>query len=124
MRGEIFAYLGPNGSGKTTTIRILSGLSRATAGEAWLNGFSVEKEALAAKCQCGLVSQAINLDQELTVFDNLEIHRRLFSLGREKRQRIDDLLHYIGLFDRRKFSGAGALRRYEASSDDGASSAP
>ena len=102
MRGEIFAYLGPNGSGKTTTIRILSGLSQATAGQAWLNGFSVEEEALDAKRQCGLVPQALNLDQELTVFDNLEIHRRLFSLGRDKRQRIDELLDYIGLLDRRK----------------------
>ena len=100
-RGEIFAYLGPNGSGKTTTIRILSGLSRATGGQAWLNGFSVEDEALNAKWQSGLVPQVINLDQELTVFDNLEIHRRLFGLGREKRQRIDELLDYIGLLDRR-----------------------
>ena len=101
FRGEIFAYLGPNGSGKTTTIRILSGLSRATGGQAWLNGFSVEKESLDAKRQCGLVPQALNLDQELTVFENLEIHRRLFALGSEKRRRIDELLDYIGLLDRR-----------------------
>ena len=101
FRGEIFAYLGPNGSGKTTTIRILSGLSRATGGQAWLNGFSVEEEALNAKRQSGLVPQALNLDQELTVFENLEIHRRLFALGSEKRQRIDELLDYIDLLDRR-----------------------
>ena len=101
FRGEIFAYLGPNGSGKTTTIRILSGLSRATGGQAWLNGFSVENDALNAKRQVGLVPQAINLDQELTVFENLEIHRRLFALGSEKRRRIDELLDYIGLLERR-----------------------
>ncbi|MBN2809049.1 MAG: ATP-binding cassette domain-containing protein [Deltaproteobacteria bacterium] len=101
LRGEIFAYLGPNGSGKTTTIRILSGLSRATDGKVWLNGFSVADEPLAAKRQCGLVPQAINLDQELTVFENLEIHRRLFLLGREKRRRIDELLAYFDLFERR-----------------------
>ncbi len=101
FRGEIFAYLGPNGSGKTSTIRILSGLSRATSGQAWLNGFSVEEEALNAKRQSGLVPQVINLDQELTVFENLEIHRRLFALGSEKGQRIDELLDYIDLLERR-----------------------
>jgi ABC-2 type transport system ATP-binding protein len=100
-RGGIFAYLGPYGSGKTTTIRILSGLSRPTAGSARLNGYSILAEPLAAKRQCGLVPQALNLDQELTVFDNLEIHRRLFGLPRRARQRIDELLAYIGLFERR-----------------------
>ncbi len=100
-RGEIFAYLGPNGSGKTTTIRILSGLSRPSRGEAWLNGFSIASQPLEAKRQCGLVPQALNLDQELTVFDNLEIHRRLFGLSRKSRRRIDELLDYIGLLARR-----------------------
>ena len=101
MRGEIFAYLGPNGSGKTTTIKILSGLSRAGGGRAELNVYDIESEALAAKRQCGLVPQALNLDQELTVFDNLEIHRRLFGLPREARRRIDELLSYIDLYERR-----------------------
>jgi len=101
MRGEIFAYLGPNGSGKTTTIKILSGLSRAGGGRAELNGYDIESEALEAKRQCGLVPQALNLDQELTVFDNLEIHRRLFGLPRQARRRIDELLSYIDLYERR-----------------------
>ncbi|HDS16476.1 MAG TPA: ATP-binding cassette domain-containing protein [Proteobacteria bacterium] len=101
LRGEIFAYLGPNGSGKTTTIRILAGLSRASGGEAWLNGFSVVHESLAARQQVGIVPQSSNLDQELTVFENLEIHRRMFGLGREKRRRIDELLDYFALSERR-----------------------
>ena len=101
FRGEIFAYLGPNGSGKTTTIRILTGLTRASSGDAWINGFHYEKQALDAKRQCGLVPQTINLDQELTVYENLEIHRRLFGLGPEIRRRIDLLLDYVGLLDRR-----------------------
>ena len=101
FRGEIFAYLGPNGSGKTTTIRILTGLTRASSGDAWINGFHYEKQALDAKRQCGLVPQTINLDQELTVYENLEIHRRLFGLGPETRRRIDLLLDYVGLLDRR-----------------------
>jgi len=101
FQGEIFAYLGPNGSGKTTTIRILTGLTRATSGDAWINGFHYEKQALDAKRQCGVVPQTINLDQELTVFDNLEIHRRLFGLSSESRRRIDLLLDYVGLLERR-----------------------
>src|SRR5512146_1506044 len=71
--GELFAYLGPNGSGKTTTIKILTSLARPTSGDAYLHGFHIERETLAAKRQCGLVPQTINLDHELTVFENLDI---------------------------------------------------
>jgi ABC-2 type transport system ATP-binding protein len=79
-KGELFAYLGPNGAGKTTTIRILTGLTRPTSGSAWLNGFHIEKESINAKRQCGLVSQTINLDNELTVFENLNLHGMLFQI--------------------------------------------
>lgn len=100
--GELFAYLGPNGSGKTTTIRILTGLSRPTAGDAYLHGFHIERDTLQAKRQVGLVPQTMNLDHELTVFENLEIHGKLFHMGRsERRSRIDELLHYIELEERR-----------------------
>ncbi len=77
--GELFSYLGPNGSGKTTTIKILTGLAVPSAGDAWLHGFHVEKESLQAKRQCGLVSQNINLDNELTVGENLCLHGKLFQ---------------------------------------------
>ncbi len=100
--GEIFAYLGPNGAGKTTTIRILTGLTRLTGGEAFLNGFNIETETLAAKRQFGLVPQSANLDQELTVFENLDVHGRLFHMPRqERRAKIDELLGYIDLLDRK-----------------------
>jgi len=82
--GELFAYLGPNGAGKTTTIRILTGLTRRSAGNAWLNGFNIEKEGLAAKREFGMVMQSINLDQELTTFENLDIHGRIFQWPHEK----------------------------------------
>ena len=99
--GELFAYLGPNGSGKTTTIRILTGLSRPTSGDAWLNGFHTERDTIQAKRQCGLVPQAVNLDRELTVFENLDLHGRLFGMsGKERRNRIDELLEYVELADR------------------------
>jgi len=100
--GELFAYLGPNGSGKTTTIKILTGLARATAGDAYLNGFHVERETLRAKIQCGLVPQTINLDHELTVHENLNIHGKLFHMSREEREkRIDELLDYVEIMDRK-----------------------
>lgn len=114
-KGEIFAYLGPNGSGKTTTIRILTGLSRASGGDAWLNGKHTEREPLLAKRQCGLVPQAINLDQDLTVEQNLEIHGRLFNMPRaERRDRVAELLEYVEVADRRKSevrSLSGGMRR-------------
>lgn len=101
QEGELFAYLGPNGSGKTTTIRILVGLTKATSGDAFLNGYHVERDSIHAKRQCGYVPQSLNLDHELTVEQNLDIHGRLFNMSRRKRKnRIAYLLHYIGLADR------------------------
>ncbi len=100
--GELFAYLGPNGSGKTTTIRILIGLTRATSGDAYLNGFHFERESLQAKRQVGLVPQVINLDLELTVRENLDIHGRLFRMpAAARREQAEALLAYVELADRR-----------------------
>ncbi len=99
--GELFAYLGPNGSGKTTTIKILTGLAVPSAGHAWLHGFNTEKESLQAKRQCGLVPQNINLDNELTVGENLHLHGKLFRMPRKERvQRIRELLEYVEIADR------------------------
>lgn len=101
--GELFAYLGPNGSGKTTTIKILVGLAKASEGEAFINGYHVERDSISAKRQCGYVPQTVNLDHELTVEENLDIHGRLFNMSRSyRRERIDYLLEYIGLKDRKK----------------------
>jgi len=101
-KGEIFAYLGPNGAGKSTTIRILTGLARPSSGKVFLNNYHIEKDMLKAKQQCGLVPQSINLDQELTVFENLNIHGWLFHIHANKRvERINELLEYVGLIDRK-----------------------
>ena len=100
--GELFAYLGPNGAGKSTTIRILTGLTRLSSGNAWLNGFHIEDDGLMAKRQFGLVMQSINLDQELTLFENLDIHGRLFHMAAgERKRKIDELLNYVDLVDRK-----------------------
>jgi ABC-2 type transport system ATP-binding protein len=114
--GELFAYLGPNGAGKTTTIRILTGLTRMSAGKAMLNTHNIDKQTLAAKKQYGLVPQHINLDSELTVFENLHVHGRLHHMSRNAiGRRIHELLNYIELDDKRdtlikKLSG-GMKRR-------------
>jgi len=114
--GELFAYLGPNGAGKTTTIRILTGLTRLSSGNVYLNGFHIEKEMLQAKKECGLVPQSINLDQELTVFENLDIHGRLFQMPAAKRaEKIHELLDYVDMCDRKdsliKHLSGGMRRR-------------
>jgi ABC-2 type transport system ATP-binding protein len=101
--GEIFAYLGPNGAGKTTTIRILTGLTQASSGSCCINGFNIEKEVRQAKQQYGLVPQAINLDQELTVQENLIIHGWLYKMkSSDISAKIDALLDYVELLDKKK----------------------
>lgn len=100
-RGELFAYLGPNGAGKTTTIRILAGLTLPTSGKVHLNGVPIHRNGPAARRLVGVVPQSINLDQELTVFENMDIHGRLFGMpGRKRRARIEEMLHYVELSER------------------------
>ena len=116
LKGELFAYLGPNGSGKTTTVNILTGLTEPSAGDAFLNNFHIQKESLQAKLQSGLVTQRINLDNELTVYENLNIHGRLFHMPKKERvKKIDELLDYIELKDRKnsfiKHLSGGMKRR-------------
>jgi ABC-2 type transport system ATP-binding protein len=102
-QGELFAFLGPNGAGKTTTIRILTGLTRLSSGTVSLNGFDVGNRSIESRRQCGLVPQSINLDRELSVFENLTIHGKLFRMDRQERnKRIDELLDYVEMSDRKE----------------------
>lgn len=96
--GEIFGFLGPNGAGKSTAIRILTTLTKPTAGHALINGFDVAKQPHMVKSQFGIVQQHLSLNRELTVRENLELHARLHHLsGWEKDRRIDELLDFVDM---------------------------
>jgi ABC-2 type transport system ATP-binding protein len=100
--GELFAYLGPNGAGKSTTIRILAGLTRLSGGRARVGGADIESDPLTARRQCGLVVQHTNVDNDLTLADNMDIHGRLFGMSAADRaQQTRTLLDYVDLGDRR-----------------------
>ena len=79
-RGEIFGFLGSNGCGKTTTMKMLTGLLPASEGEAWLFGKPVDPHDLETRRRVGFMSQSFSLYSELTVRQNLELHARLFQL--------------------------------------------
>ncbi|MFZ6773699.1 ribosome-associated ATPase/putative transporter RbbA [Undibacterium sp. SXout7W] len=80
QRGEIFGFLGSNGCGKSTTMKMLTGLLPASEGKAWLFGKEVEASDMATRRRVGYMSQAFSLYGELTVRQNLELHARLFQV--------------------------------------------
>ena len=99
--GELFAYLGPNGAGKTTTIRLLTGLTMPTSGSMRIAGHDLATETIQAKMSCGVSPQAVNLDRELTVAQNLDIHGRLYGMSaRERRKRAAELMERTGILKR------------------------
>ncbi len=98
QRGEIFGFLGSNGCGKTTTMKMLTGLLPASAGEAFLFGKPADANDLETRKRVGFMSQSFSLYGELTVAQNLKLHARLFHLEPERAdQRIDELVDRFGL---------------------------
>ena len=83
-RGEIFGFLGSNGCGKTTTVKMLTGLLPASGGEARLFGRPVDARDLNARRRVGYMSQSFSLYVELTIRQNLALHARLFHLAPDK----------------------------------------
>jgi ribosome-dependent ATPase len=97
-RGEIFGFLGSNGSGKTTTMKILTGLLPASEGQAWLFGQEVDANDLQTRRRVGYMSQSFSLYSELTVRQNLVLHARLFHVPNEEiPQRIEQTAGRFGL---------------------------
>ena len=97
-RGEIFGFLGSNGSGKTTTMKMLTGLLDPSEGRAWLFGKPLEARDLATRMRVGFMSQSFSLYTELSVRQNLDLHARLFHLPPARRAaRRDALVEQFGL---------------------------
>src|SRR5690606_1489887 len=96
-RGEIFGFLGSNGCGKTTTMKMLTGLLPASEGEALLFGEPLDARNLDTRRRVGYMSQSFSLYDELSVRQNLELHARLFRLPREQiPARIEEILERFG----------------------------
>jgi ribosome-dependent ATPase len=97
-RGEIFGFVGSNGCGKTTTMKMLTGLLPATSGEALLLGQPIDPNDMATRERVGYMSQSFSLYTELTVRQNLDLHARLFHLPRDAaKSRIAGLVGRFGL---------------------------
>jgi len=99
-RGEIFGFLGSNGCGKTTTMKMLTGLLDASSGTAELLGHPIDASDMATRMRVGYMSQSFSLYEELTVRKNLDLHARLYRMeGRRAREAVADALTRFELAD-------------------------
>ena len=102
VRGQILGLLGPNGSGKTTSVNLLCGLLRPTSGTVVCEGIDVRSDVTGVRSRLGVVPQETALYDDLTADENLSFHARLYGVPRAKRKaRIDELLDLVGLSGRR-----------------------
>ncbi len=96
--GEIFGFLGANGAGKTTAMRILCGLLSPSSGEAWVAGYDVYTETESIKKHIGYMSQKFSLYENLTVRENVEFFGGIYGLGKEElKEKTENLLYRLGL---------------------------
>jgi ABC-2 type transport system ATP-binding protein len=116
--GKIFGFLGPNGAGKTTTIKMLTTVLNPTSGTIRVNGHDPVHEQKQVRRSFGIVFQDASLDDELTGFENMDLHGGLYGIPRRERtKRSQMLLELVGIWDRRndfvkQYSG-GMKRRLE-----------
>ncbi|MEI6764562.1 MAG: ABC transporter ATP-binding protein [Bacteroidota bacterium] len=102
-KGEIFGFLGANGAGKTTAIKILSGLSKPTSGEVSIAGMDVYHDTEKIKKSIGYMSQRFSLYEDLTVAENIRFYAGIYGLSRTQiKERTDKLLEQLGLESSRK----------------------
>jgi ABC-2 type transport system ATP-binding protein len=100
-RGQIYGFLGPNGSGKTTTIRMLCGLLTPDGGRGTCLGFDIVTQAAEIKRQVGYMTQRFSLYEELSIAENLEFIARVYGVPERKRT-VDEALQRLGLTERRR----------------------
>src|SRR5580765_4602852 len=94
--GEIFAFLGPNGAGKSTTISMLTTMLRPTSGKLMMNGYDVTNEPASARKSFGIVFQDPAVEEELTAYENMELHGVLYGVSKKQlRKRIEELLKLV-----------------------------
>jgi ABC-2 type transport system ATP-binding protein len=106
-RGEIFGFLGPNGSGKTTSIRMICGLLTADSGSGTCLGYDVIRESAAIKREVGYMTQKFSLWEDLTIRENLDFIARMYGMA-DRREAVDRELEKLGLAARQN-QLAGAL---------------
>lgn len=100
--GEIFGFLGANGAGKTTAMRMLCGLSIPTDGDATVDGYDIRTQAEQVKRHIGYMSQKFALYQDLTVYENLRLFATIYGLGNQEiRERTNVLFHELEMDDMR-----------------------
>jgi lipooligosaccharide transport system ATP-binding protein len=100
--GESFGFLGPNGAGKTSTMRMIGAVSPVTSGSLSVLGLDPMVDGPRLRSRLGVVPQENNLDEELSVYDNLLMYGRYFDLDKKTlKERIDELLHFVQLEDKR-----------------------
>ncbi len=96
-KGEIFGFLGANGAGKTTAMRMLCGLSRPSAGKGTVAGFDIEKQSEQVKAHIGYMSQRFAMYEDLKVWENLRLYAGIYGVPRrEIMPKIDRLLEDLG----------------------------
>jgi ABC-2 type transport system ATP-binding protein len=117
-KGQIFSFLGPNGAGKTTTINVLTTMLPIQKGKVTISGFDVERQQDDVRKSIGIVFQNETLDWNLTVWETLEFHGRLYSIPKSNRRlMIDELIKLVELDEKRntlvKHLSGGMKRRLE-----------
>ena len=107
-KGDVYGFLGPNGSGKTTTIRMICGLLTPDAGQGTCLGYDLRTESHIIKLNVGYMTQKFSLYEDLSIEENLQFVARLFQLDQQKK-RVQDAIDRLGIGQQRKKQLAGNL---------------